>query len=1843
MGADLKKKLPLPAATESDSTAGVSEIATDLSRATEKSSYSLPEDGSPITISTRRKQEKERDIKITKGSHLSQTSLLIEYFEGGKEGKSDTRRPSVRVRVTPSSHRKSKSTNDHIQITESKGNRKPSYTKRISLNNFTDDQEAYEKSLSEATSSNVTSNGGGPIEIEVAPPRRHGSPLIPSEAKQSTYLQELNPSDISSMPANSFLDGSRSTQSPRRKRSKSFSSGDALIAGVAAGAATAAVADHLKAPKRSRSISKERITKKAIEKIKYDHQSERRRRHSSKSRPGSASGEKDADRARTPRLRSGRNHNVDESLVSGTDSSLLSSQPAPSQQSFQSGSSSLNNPKLLATVEDAIRRLILPELTELKRQQSKQGERRDRHRERRGSTTSGSVMSREPREESSGKPRSNYSGKDVSESNLKGRKEAVGDVDSVKSSERSFERGASEETVTPGRDRKKRTASERHRGIEALAAGGAIGALTAAALHKHDSKENLDDTRERRRRRNKGHDHDPGENQGNKAASAMPLMSEVNSSEMTRTSIRSAESDRPLPGSEEQLGTPIREVPRGNTANLYGSPSTQSSRTPTRTPLNFQQGLGTQHNNYSRGDLNLGSQNSKQQLHSDGYEVNENGGKILIRRTDEESDEADHPQNAFCKLSAAASTGLAPWHHSDEEQSPIFSKYGQYTQHVPPPLKYVPYAQDNNRRGLSPIQSVSSWQEKSEQDPNHRDSGLARSVRSYSSFDKQSQQQRESVASYNSLVSVRNVRQPNQHDFAEVREGGLAESELTQESQDPQYWEEQQQTEEQSKELDERSSRTSNPYSDHGGTSGQHVQEGAATNVHVYTPFGVESAVASLVDGSVLTGESNHSGQSNQQRQTGRQTSYASFDEGSERHFTSRGNSPAKQDEYNSPSYEESQHSTPNKPVAEHEVDENGRKVSTPNYRRSNLVGAGVVGAAAGLAVALASRNDHSASQERKKHSHDSYGALGNKTFKERAMEALAQAGSSQRSEKSFEEGDDHIPIKMSAGGFPDVNDPMPDIGYGDEESEVTTNPSVIRGYSGGIQSGSRDHSAALATPPLTDHDGPRSANSRNEILKAAEESLTGAVATKAGDIGGDQDEDLRRTSAERKRNTLLTNPYEDMEVTLGSYERADHFQTHEFGNKNLSSPLGGTRDEGYISSAPNGRSPDDVRSPGPRLAKQGLAGEPSGGDDPFYTSSHSRHLSGMSEGLDSPVYDGATGNIMERIRNKDIIALMEHLTVRDAQRSARDTEILVTLVRAAAENRNHASSNQNQFEDLKRLLADTEDVIITEVQRNTDKSVQKVMSGPRLQSSSAPRSLRSQDLNEDSPQKRRNVFKRALKSLGLKSTNDLGRIEDLMMQILGEVEDLKRSHGISQQRPQAGSRADSYNDMQEDVEYEHDRGYEPEGHAGTSTASYASQSGHFSNPHSRGTSAVRGFDSRRDFSDHRISTVPEADEEEVGAHEQKFQDSQLENNEALLTPTREIPRGSSAPLNSPPQVYVAEAPNSSENTPKAEKNKKHKSSSSSGWLPKISRWSETTASTVAKGFRSNRSSKQKEDLRPASKSGSDHGSFEEGQKNGNNWSYVESDKLAFSQDGIPQYDENEPLGSPLLPPEDPKYKAHRNSLNLQHPQPRPGPTHRHQTALEFQAQDFGQAQSPKSVDWGSNLSLNRLPQINPHRYSDGSNLSPISDGTYPPNSSQQQNENQSTAAGPPRPPKEPLDATPEHPSKVRNKLSKPSPLNNELSTEQLTKEGVGQYRTATGHLSPVYDASLSSPRSIAERRPSALGVPGRKPVGPRSMSTASKSGGELDRDNGTVIRRSVNRDTFGSVASHHSGESEIF
>jgi hypothetical protein len=157
------------------------------------------------------------------------------------------------------------------------------------------------------------------------------------------------------------------------------------------------------------------------------------------------------------------------------------------------------------------------------------------------------------------------------------------------------------------------------------------------------------------------------------------------------------------------------------------------------------------------------------------------------------------------------------------------------------------------------------------------------------------------------------------------------------------------------------------------------------------------------------------------------------------------------------------------------------------------------------------------------------------------------------------------------------------------------------------------------------------------------------------------------------------------------------------------------------------------------------------------------------------------------------------------------------------------------------------------------------------------------------------------------------------------------------------------------------------------------------------------------------------------------------------------------------------------------------------------------------------------------------------------------------------QGQENRPP-SPLIPSQvsdNPKYQAHRNSLNLQHPQPRQGPTGRYQHQLETEAQNYGEdpfsPTSQTSSQWEHQAGTQAPADMNTnvtHRYEHGGHLSPISDGGYSETSSammdiskgQHEGSLRSTSsrssmgkAGPPRPPKildnEPL--VPQRPPKI--------------------------------------------------------------------------------------------------------------
>lgn len=160
---------------------------------------------------------------------------------------------------------------------------------------------------------------------------------------------------------------------------------------------------------------------------------------------------------------------------------------------------------------------------------------------------------------------------------------------------------------------------------------------------------------------------------------------------------------------------------------------------------------------------------------------------------------------------------------------------------------------------------------------------------------------------------------------------------------------------------------------------------------------------------------------------------------------------------------------------------------------------------------------------------------------------------------------------------------------------------------------------------------------------------------------------------------------------------------------------------------------------------------------------------------------------------------------MRDAQRNARDTEILVTLVRSAAEMR-------NSFEDMKRFIASQDDMLVDTGNKQHDRTIQKVIGGPRPQPFGAPRAARrpsgEDDYMEDLPTKRRNVFRRALKGLSGRNSNDLSKIEEMLVQLLGNVEGLKAAQDIA---PRSLNSYDNQGVAGQD-------GYEPEGQAGTSS-----------------------------------------------------------------------------------------------------------------------------------------------------------------------------------------------------------------------------------------------------------------------------------------------------------------------------------------------------------------------------------------------------------------------------------------
>ena len=1162
MGVESRRP-PLPAPTESSTlqpSAGddtPTDIATDVSRRTDHTSVSIPEDGSPVTITTKKRREKDeraRERPPLGKSQQSQTSLLIEYFEAGK-GPNVHSRPSVRVKVTPSAARKIKDSNDHVLITEAGGNRKPSYTRRISLG----PRGGEERHITEVTDDKSTSSYAEdstlgsrypPVEIEVMR-KDQDSDLSTNGAPLEPRYAQINPSEISSMPADSMLEGEQSLQAPKRTRSRSISRGGETV-----------TSNTLKAPsrRRSRSLSRERIMQKVIEKVgskpeEVSSSAKRKHTSSSKGRSRNISEERLVENIKSPRRRSSK-HREEEELVTGPDSSvatesiLSSKRKSGDQYSIRSGTSksSINNPKLLENVEDLIKRLILPELSGLRQAQRSQNnrDRFDRESVTSGSNASRGEITRKVSKHASApdvksKPKvvlnqdDENDGVVLSGNSVKGRKASREKRDFDSPSQRGFERGESEETVIQEEKAPRRKSNDGHRLRDAAAGGLVGGILTTAALQHHDSKSSVEKGKRRRRRSSKSHSRSASyvgsveEIFDKHDVPQMPMQSDIHGSEVTRDSILSERTEEPSTPTSGRRRSGLRDILRGSPKEIV-SPS---SRTPNRTP--DRRGLTTHHSDLLQGKLS------------------ERNPREPTR----------HSKPAYDAMSAEA---LA----FDLPQSGEHSRRQSYSEHAA-------------ERGLSPIQSVDSFQE----DDNHGGKVHKYGIRASGSLasinDAHRKDSSTSIKSLSSLAST-NVARRNRPEGINLEDGRtvldqhhfddrqMADSPRSAANDD--WYEKQHQENDRYRHsmadsaLNEDSTvdpkRMTNFTDDSldasylDKTTAQPVRDIGANPEYRHTPVGVESAVASLMDPSTVS-----------TRSKGLDASY---------------------EEYNG-----------------------SEKAMEPNH--------------------------HDVMDGQDQRSHRSISSMSERHYHH---DSRTQDSSPRQSiTGSLDDRDE--PVAMSANALPNHEDDMPAIGHGlDSDSDLNTNPSIIQGPIGGTPRGKLDHWPYKPTPNTGNSEFvPRNADqTAQQSLKAAAAGMLGVAALANRDRAGNEHTtpspqlSLRDMEEESYKPRLgeVTDPAAEAYNNERSLRSPSVLRDEGYISAAAPHSAGPTPEDSTKGLEGLGLGGDALSS----LTDDG---------DPFRGATGDRRLSGFSQGMPSPLYDSATGGGLDRIQSKDIVALMDHVS----------------------------------------------------------------------------------------------------------------------------------------------------------------------------------------------------------------------------------------------------------------------------------------------------------------------------------------------------------------------------------------------------------------------------------------------------------------------------------------------------------------------------------------------------------------------------------------------------------------------
>jgi len=179
----------------------------------------------------------------------------------------------------------------------------------------------------------------------------------------------------------------------------------------------------------------------------------------------------------------------DSSLHNSEISEMLADQYSHRSKTSKS---SINNPKLVETVEDAIRRLVLPEPIALKSDEEKRDYSRTRRQSDLGSRTDSTWSA--------------LSDDDflISGNSVEVRKDKNRNIDPIETGDppQSFERETLEETVS--QDGQERTrieiSSDNHRGLEAAALGAGTGP-SAAGVQKDHSQEALERKERQQQRR----------------------------------------------------------------------------------------------------------------------------------------------------------------------------------------------------------------------------------------------------------------------------------------------------------------------------------------------------------------------------------------------------------------------------------------------------------------------------------------------------------------------------------------------------------------------------------------------------------------------------------------------------------------------------------------------------------------------------------------------------------------------------------------------------------------------------------------------------------------------------------------------------------------------------------------------------------------------------------------------------------------------------------------------------------------------------------------------------------------------------------------------------------------------------------------------------------------------------------------------------------------------------------------------------------------------------------------------------------------------------------------------